>query len=62
MLNSSNHSLFPLAEFQEENLPSGDAWRNALSRFLFACIGLFALAAACTKTAPDTRDADIKVV
>jgi uncharacterized protein (TIGR02246 family) len=29
---------------------------------LFACIGLFALAAACTRTVPDTRDADIKAV
>jgi hypothetical protein len=28
MLNSSNHSLFPHAEFHEENLPSGDAWRR----------------------------------
>src|SRR6516165_5881268 len=26
--NSSNHSLFPLAEFHEENLPSGGAWRT----------------------------------
>ena len=31
-------------------------------RSLFACIGLFALATACTKTVPDTRDADIKAV
>jgi uncharacterized protein (TIGR02246 family) len=28
----------------------------------FACIGLFALTAACTSTVPDTRDADIKAV
>jgi hypothetical protein len=28
MLNSSNHSLFPHAEFHEENLPSGGAWRT----------------------------------
>ena len=28
MLNSSNHSLFALAEFHEENLPSGGAWRT----------------------------------
>ena len=27
-LNSSYHSLFPLAEFQEENLPSGGTWRT----------------------------------
>jgi uncharacterized protein (TIGR02246 family) len=31
-------------------------------RSLFACIGLFALTAACTRTVPDTRDADIKAV
>jgi len=31
-------------------------------RSLFACIGVFALAAACTSTVPDTRDADIKAV
>ena len=31
-------------------------------RSLFACIGLVALAAACTKTVPDTRHADIKAV
>jgi uncharacterized protein (TIGR02246 family) len=31
-------------------------------RFLFACIGLFALATACTRAVPDTRDADIKTV
>jgi len=31
-------------------------------RSLFACIGLVALTAACTKTVPDTRDADIKAV
>ena len=29
---------------------------------LFACIGLFALTTACTRTVPDTRDADIKAV
>ena len=28
----------------------------------FACIALFALTAACSRTAPDTRDADIKAV
>jgi uncharacterized protein (TIGR02246 family) len=32
------------------------------SRSLVACMGLFALAAACTTTVPDTRDADIKAV
>ena len=31
-------------------------------RSLFACIGLFALGAACTRTVPDTREADIKAV
>ena len=29
---------------------------------LFACIGLFALATACTSTPPDTRNAEIKAV
>jgi len=29
---------------------------------LFACVGLLALMTACTTTAPDTRDADIKAV
>jgi uncharacterized protein (TIGR02246 family) len=29
---------------------------------LLACMGLFALTAACTRTVPDTRDADIKAV
>jgi uncharacterized protein (TIGR02246 family) len=31
-------------------------------RSLFACLGLFALTAACTTTVPDTRNADIKAV
>ena len=31
-------------------------------RSLFACMGLFALTVACTRTVPDTRDADIKAV
>jgi uncharacterized protein (TIGR02246 family) len=31
-------------------------------RSLFACIGLFVLTTACTRTVPDTRDADIKAV
>jgi uncharacterized protein (TIGR02246 family) len=31
-------------------------------RSLFACLGLFALAAACTTRVPDTRKADIKAV
>jgi uncharacterized protein (TIGR02246 family) len=31
-------------------------------RSLFACIGLFALTAACTTTVPDRREADIKAV
>jgi len=31
-------------------------------RSLFACIGLFALTATCTRTVPDTRDADVKAV
>ena len=31
-------------------------------RSLFACIALFALAPSCTRTAPDTRDADVKAV
>ncbi len=31
-------------------------------RSLFACMGLLALIAACTRTAPDTRDADINAV
>lgn len=31
-------------------------------RSLFACLGLFALTAACTRTVPDRRDADIKAV
>ena len=31
-------------------------------RSLFACVGLLALMTACTTTAPDTRDADVKAV
>jgi uncharacterized protein (TIGR02246 family) len=31
-------------------------------RTLLACIGLFALTAACTSTVPDTRNADVKAV
>jgi uncharacterized protein (TIGR02246 family) len=31
-------------------------------RSLFACLGLFALTAACTSNVPDTREADIKAV
>jgi uncharacterized protein (TIGR02246 family) len=31
-------------------------------RSLFACLGLFALTTACTRTVPDTREADIKAV
>jgi uncharacterized protein (TIGR02246 family) len=31
-------------------------------RSLFACTGLFTLTAACTRTVPDTREADIKAV
>ena len=30
--------------------------------YLFACVGLLALTTACTTTAPDTREADIKAV
>ena len=31
-------------------------------RSLLACLGLIALATACTRTVPDTRDTDIKAV